>query len=197
MLATALRAGDLESRSGVESEVASTAHWVVRLRGEARSNDHYQNVSNARGHSDINYVPHRHIALVSITQFLQTQVGPAKWQATVRQLSGGELLFRTTRLGFSARSIEEHFFQPGHDYDRFRQRGLVRLRKINWQPQTGAELFLDGQGWATTRLIFGVLAPCGRHLQFDAGYYYEFRPVRQGGDRHVIYTYFNLRRPRG
>jgi hypothetical protein len=112
-------------------------------------------------------------------------------------MNGVELPFRASRFSLVARTVAEHYYQAGADYDRFRQNGLLRLTRLRLQPEFGAELFVDRQGWATTRTIAGLLLPCGQRLQLDAGYYYELRPARQGGHRHVIFTYFRLRKPRG
>jgi hypothetical protein len=197
LAATPLLAGDVESWNGVEVEAVSTPKFLVRLRGEIRSSNTFRTFLQARGAADVRWFAAPHLSVVTNTQVVEGKSSLGKWEESNRFLAGIELPFQKEKVTFTGRSAVEHLFLPYRlGYNRFRERAGVRFTRWRIQPQLMAELFLDSQGWATTRPSVTALIPFTPRFALDVGYHYEFRPLRLGGNRQMIYTYFRIRKPR-
>jgi len=190
-------AGSFEVWNGVDVELINTNRWFLKARGEVRSADAFTRFLTLRGTADARFSVAPHFALVSQFQAVEGKPRPNEWEETNRLGAGFELPFLRERFDFTSRTMMEHYWLPtGLSYDRWRERFALRFNAFPLRPQAGSEFFVDRQGWTATRIITGVLLPVNRRLSLDAGYYYEFRPFRQGGNRQVIYTYFRFRKPR-
>ena len=192
LLLSAVAAGawdQTETWNGVEVEWLNSRSWLVRTRTEIRSAGGFRQFLNVRAAADVRWRALPHFTLVTNTQVLEGRNRLAAWEESNRFLAGFELPFQTKTAMFSARTAYEQFFVPGGaGYHRGRQRLAVRLTDLRWQPQASLEYFHDNLGWAAVRPSLGVLIPFSARLLLDAGYHYEFRPPRQGGNRHIIYT---------
>lgn len=171
---------------------------LLRLRGEFRSSNAFRQFLTARGIAELKSPVARHFAVVGQFQTVASHPKFRGWEDYNRAMGGVEIPFEREGVSYTARVAGEHFWYGGQlDYQRHRERLVMRLNRLRFQPQLGAETIWDGKGWATTRAISGLSFPFSPRLQLDAGYYYDFRPARQGGNRHIIFTFFRIRKPRG
>ncbi|MBI4889475.1 MAG: hypothetical protein HY821_02545 [Acidobacteria bacterium] len=198
LLAPSARAQSFEIWNGAEVEAINRARLQLRIRGEYRSSDMYRNFQSIRGIVEARVPISKHFAATGQYQSVETHGNFSGWDEYNRASGGAEFPFESRNLTVTPRVAVDHFWYAGRtDYNRHRERVVVRMKNLLFQPQIGAEIFADSKGWAATRIITGAIFPVYRNLILDAGYYYDWRPPNQGGDRHIVYTFFRLRRPRG
>lgn len=184
--------------NGVEYEAMNTQRLLLRLRGEFRSSNAFRQFLSTRGIADLRAPVARHFAVVGQFQTVASHPRFRGWEDYNRATAGAEFPLEREGFALTARVAGEHFWYGGvRDYQRHRERLVLRLSRVRFQPQMGVETIWDKQGWATTRAMSGLAFPISPRLQFDAGYYYDFRPPRHGGNRHIIFTLFRIRKLRG
>ena len=193
-LSLPLPAADVEVWNGVELELVNTSRWMVRARGEARSTDAFRHLLQIRGVGDVRFSVAPKFSLVSQFHWVEgkSRIG---WDESNRMMGGFELPFRGESRTFTVRSLVERSWIPGGSkYDRYRERFALRWTRLPLRPQVQAEIMADSHGWAASRPSFTVLVPVSKRVDLDMGYYFDFRPVRLGGNRQMVYTYFRIRR---
>ncbi len=194
ILAGPLVAAGLEVWNGIELEVLNSKRWLVRARGEVRTNDAFRHMLSIRGVGDVRYSVAPKFSLVSQFHVIE---GKARlgWDESNRLLGGFEVPFRGESRTFTARTVYERNWLPlNRTYDRFRERLSLRWTRVWLKPQLMAEVITDSHGRAATRPSFTVLVPVAKRVELDIGYHFEFRPGRLGGNRQMVYTYFRIRR---
>lgn len=198
LLAPGASADSAEVWNGAEYETLNTQRMLLRLRAEFRSSNAFRQFLSTRGIADMRFPTARHFSVVGQLQTVASHPKLRGWEDYNRGMAGVEIPFERGGVSCTARVAGEHFWYLGRpDYRRHRERLVLRLARVRFQPQLGGETIWDAKGWAATRTMSGLSFPFSPRLQLEAGYYYDFRPARQGGNRHILYTYFRFRRPRG
>lgn len=188
----------MEIWNGAEYEALNRERFLLRLRGEIRTTRTFRQFLTARGIADMKSPVAKHFTVIGQLQTVASHPGSRGWEDYNRGTVGAEFPFEREGYTLTARAAGEHFWYGGRtDYRRHRERVLLRISRLPLQPQGGLETIWDAKGWATTRIQGSVLVPFSPLMNLDAGYYYEWRPERVGGNRHVIYTFFRFRKPKG
>jgi hypothetical protein len=118
-----------------------------------------------------------------------TDKDSAGWDSSNRLYGSAEV----TAGPFQFRSAVERFFpESSPDYFRYRERALFAARR-RVTPVLYLEMFFDRHGVIGTRPMGGVRWRVNAWSSLEAGYFYDVRPVRAGGDRQVIVTTWTIR----
>ena len=181
----------------MEVEALNTQRLLLRIRTGFRKSNGFRQFLSGRGVVDARAPVARHFAAVGQFQAVEMRLPSRGWEQYNRAMGGAEFPFEREGFALTARVVGEHYWYGGEpDYNRHRERLVLRLSKVRFQPQFGAETIWDAEGRANARAISGLSFPFSPSLSLDAGYYYDVRPARQGGNRHVIFTILRIRRAR-
>jgi hypothetical protein len=193
--ALAARAQTFETQHGFDTTFQPRSRWEVTLHGRIRTQPRGSGLYQARGGPIVEYEVNRRVGILG-GYFFSRQEAAGGWLSTHRPFGGVEATaFSRRRFDADARVMAERFMpQEGRDFARYRERIRARA-KGPAAPYASVEWFQDRQGLRSIRYAAGLRFRPRDRVTVDVGYFYERRPERLGGDRHMLLTTFHLLRP--
>jgi hypothetical protein len=185
----------MQSWHGADFTLLDKEKWALRLRAEYRTASQWPGAAQVRGGPELRYRVHPRVTLIGLFHAIEGRADVGIWEEYNRIFGGVELPLTRGRFQLSSRTAAERFFssrEPG--LARYRERLQLRLPG-KLAPYTSGEVFFGGRGLIGIRPNFGLILPLSPRLGLDVGYHFDWRKDRYGGPRHILYTYFRLRKP--